>query len=125
MTETAAISPNAAPTPSPAALDAAVVARVAAGAACLSRLVMGTVSGSRLRRRVRKASPMGNWTGNWRKRLVGPPDLAGLRYADGKGLDVKVAKARLDLRYRLCCASDGMYLISTSTVSMSRCHPAA
>jgi translocation and assembly module TamB len=31
-------------------------------------------------------------------RLVGPLDLAGLRYADGKGLDVKVAKAHLDLR---------------------------
>ena len=30
-------------------------------------------------------------------RLVGPLDLAGLRYADGKGLDVKVAKAHLDL----------------------------
>ncbi|ULU27145.1 translocation/assembly module TamB domain-containing protein [Dyella terrae] len=31
-------------------------------------------------------------------RLVGPLDLTGLRYADGKGLDVKVAKAHLDLR---------------------------
>jgi translocation and assembly module TamB len=31
-------------------------------------------------------------------RLVGPLDLVGLRYADGKGLDVKVAKAHLDLR---------------------------
>lgn len=31
-------------------------------------------------------------------RLVGPLDLAGLRYADGEGLDVKVAKAHLDLR---------------------------
>ncbi|WP_130619465.1 translocation/assembly module TamB domain-containing protein [Dyella amyloliquefaciens] len=29
-------------------------------------------------------------------RLVGPLDLAGVRYADGKGLDVKVAKAHLD-----------------------------
>jgi translocation and assembly module TamB len=33
-------------------------------------------------------------------RLVGPLDLAGLRYADGRGLDVKVAKAHLDLRAR-------------------------
>ncbi|WP_445144451.1 translocation/assembly module TamB domain-containing protein [Dyella sp. Tek66A03] len=31
-------------------------------------------------------------------RLVGPLDLVGLRYADGKGLEVKVAKAHLDLR---------------------------
>jgi translocation and assembly module TamB len=29
-------------------------------------------------------------------RLIGPLDLAGVRYADGKGLDVKVAKAHLD-----------------------------
>ncbi|HET6555451.1 MAG TPA: translocation/assembly module TamB domain-containing protein [Dyella sp.] len=29
-------------------------------------------------------------------RLVGPLDLAGVRYVDGKGLDVKVAKAHLD-----------------------------
>ncbi|WP_266183548.1 translocation/assembly module TamB domain-containing protein [Dyella humicola] len=33
-------------------------------------------------------------------RLIGPLDLVGLRYADGKGLDVKVAKAHLDLRAR-------------------------
>jgi translocation and assembly module TamB len=31
-------------------------------------------------------------------RLVGPLDLKGLRYADGKGLDAKIAKAHLDLR---------------------------
>jgi len=31
-------------------------------------------------------------------RLVGPLDLAGVRYADGEGLDVKVAKAHLDFR---------------------------
>jgi translocation and assembly module TamB len=31
-------------------------------------------------------------------RLVGPLDLAGIRYADGKGMDVKVARAHLDLR---------------------------
>lgn len=29
-------------------------------------------------------------------RLIGPLDLAGVRYADGKGLEVKVAKAHLD-----------------------------
>jgi translocation and assembly module TamB len=29
-------------------------------------------------------------------RLIGPLDLAGVRYADGKGLDVKVAKAHID-----------------------------
>jgi translocation and assembly module TamB len=31
-------------------------------------------------------------------RVVGPLDLAGLRYADGKGLDVQIAKAHIDLR---------------------------
>ncbi|WP_050997957.1 translocation/assembly module TamB domain-containing protein [Dyella japonica] len=31
-------------------------------------------------------------------RLVGPLDLTGLRYADGKGLDARIAKAHLDLR---------------------------
>ncbi|TCV94180.1 autotransporter secretion inner membrane protein TamB [Luteibacter rhizovicinus] len=31
-------------------------------------------------------------------RLAGPLDLAGVRYVDGKGIDVKVAKAHLDLR---------------------------
>lgn len=31
-------------------------------------------------------------------RLLGPLDLGGLRYADGKGLDAKVAKAHIDLR---------------------------
>ncbi|WP_243039183.1 translocation/assembly module TamB domain-containing protein [Dyella sedimenti] len=33
-------------------------------------------------------------------RLLGPLDLAGLRYADGSGLEVKVARAHLDLRAR-------------------------
>ena len=32
-------------------------------------------------------------------RLVGPLDLAGVRYADGDGLEVKVARAHLDLRF--------------------------
>src|SRR6185437_13780693 len=32
-------------------------------------------------------------------RLIGPLDLAGVRYADGKGLDVRVAKLHLDLRF--------------------------
>ncbi len=31
-------------------------------------------------------------------RLVGPLDIGGLRYADGSGLDVKVARAHIDLR---------------------------
>lgn len=31
-------------------------------------------------------------------RLIGPLQLTGVRYADGKGLDVKVASAQLDLR---------------------------
>ncbi|WP_109124059.1 translocation/assembly module TamB domain-containing protein [Dyella sp. C11] len=31
-------------------------------------------------------------------RLVGPLDLTGLRYADGTGLDVQIAKAHLDLK---------------------------
>lgn len=31
-------------------------------------------------------------------RLVGPLDITGLRYADGSGLDVRVAKAHVDLR---------------------------
>src|SRR5579859_1847629 len=31
-------------------------------------------------------------------RVLGPLDLTGLRYADSQGLDVKVAKAHLDLR---------------------------
>ena len=31
-------------------------------------------------------------------RLIGPLDLTGLRYADGTGLDAKVARAHLDLR---------------------------
>ncbi len=33
-----------------------------------------------------------------RGQLVGPLDLAGVRYADGKGLDVRVGKLHLDLR---------------------------
>lgn len=32
-------------------------------------------------------------------RLIGPLDLTGVRYADGKGLDVRVAKLHLDLRF--------------------------
>jgi translocation and assembly module TamB len=31
-------------------------------------------------------------------RLAGPLELQGLRYADGKGLDVRIARAKLDLR---------------------------
>ncbi|HEV7775533.1 MAG TPA: translocation/assembly module TamB domain-containing protein [Luteibacter sp.] len=31
-------------------------------------------------------------------RLAGPLDLSGIRYADGKGMEVKVARAHLDLR---------------------------
>jgi translocation and assembly module TamB len=32
-------------------------------------------------------------------RLAGPLDLAGIRYADGKGMDVRVAKAHLDFAF--------------------------
>src|SRR6185437_7836467 len=32
-------------------------------------------------------------------RLIGPLDLTGVRYADGKGLDVRVSTLHLDLRF--------------------------
>ncbi|OOG46024.1 pathogenicity protein [Rhodanobacter sp. C01] len=68
--------------------------------AILTSWLLGTASGLRFAlARVQAATHGALHVGQAQGRLIGPLDLAGVRYDDGRGTVVMVAKAHLDLRF--------------------------